>query len=162
MAAYLAFQFSTIARIDDTAKFQASDLQPFEEFPYFGVTSKLCWSKNVHEEHDAPTQVLFGAEDWRYCVLSLLGFWLDLHFLLNPELNEDLFGDFGLTDPFAIKSSAGYYLRKLFHDEEFILEILGKLGFHSNRKHAVTTACKYGCSKDNIDFRGQWKNCRRQ
>ncbi len=65
MAAYLAFQFGMIARIDNTAKFQVPDLQPFEEFPYFGVTSKLCWSKNVPEEHDAPTQVLFGAEDWR-------------------------------------------------------------------------------------------------
>jgi hypothetical protein len=67
-----------------------------------------------------------------------------------------------LTNPLAIKSSAGYYLHKLFHDEEFALEILVKLGFHSNHKHGVTTACKYCCSKDNIDFRGQWKNCRRQ
>jgi hypothetical protein len=123
MAAYLAFQFSMIARIDDTAMFQVPDLQPFEEFSYFGVTSKLCWSKNVLEERDTPTH-LFGAEDWRYCVLSLLGFWFELHFYLNPEPNENLFGAFGLTDPLAIKSSAGYYLRKLFHDEEFILEIL--------------------------------------
>jgi hypothetical protein len=73
-----------------------------------------------------------------------------------------LFGAFGLTNPLAIKSSAGNYLRKLFHDEELVLEILGKLGFHSNRKHGVTTARKYGCSKDDIDFCGQWKNRRHQ
>ncbi len=42
MAAYLAFQFSMIARIDYTAKFRVPDLQPFEEFPHFGVTAKLC------------------------------------------------------------------------------------------------------------------------
>jgi hypothetical protein len=53
MASYLAFQFSMIARIDGTAKFQAPDLQPFEAYPYFGVTAKLCWSKNVLEERDA-------------------------------------------------------------------------------------------------------------
>ncbi len=94
-------------------------------------------------------------DDWRYCVLSLLGSWLKLHFLLNPEPNKNLCGAFGLTNPLAIKSSAIYYLLKLFHDEEFVLEILGKLGFHSNRKHSVTTARKYGCSKDDIDFRGQ-------
>ncbi len=26
----------------------------------------------------------------------------------------------------------------------------------------MTTACKYDCSKDDIDFHGQWKNCPRQ
>jgi hypothetical protein len=83
------------------------DLQPVEENPYFGVTAKLCWSKNVLEECDAPTQVHFGREDWRNCVLSLLGSWLELHFLLNPEPNEpnkNSYGVFGLTDTLAIKS----------------------------------------------------------
>ncbi len=91
-----------------------------------------------------------------------LRIWLKLHFLLNPKPNKNLFGAFGLTNPLAIKSSAGYYLRKLFHDQEFFQEILVKSGLNSNRKHGVTTAHKYGCSKDNIDFHGQWKNCRRQ
>ena len=43
-------------------------------------------------------------------------------------------------------------------DEDFILEILGKVGSHSNRKHGVTTARKSGCSKDDTDFCGRWKN----
>ena len=42
LAAYLAFQLSMIARIDDTAKFRAPDLQPLEDFPFFGVTARLC------------------------------------------------------------------------------------------------------------------------
>ncbi|KAL3773982.1 hypothetical protein ACHAW5_000582 [Stephanodiscus triporus] len=162
LAAYLAFQFSMIARIDDTAKFRAPDLQPLEGFPFFGVTAKLCWSKNCYEERDAPFQILFGAEDLRYCVLGLLASWLELHFLLNPEPNEYFFGAFGLTNPLAIKSSCGYYLRKLIQDEDFILEILGKVGSHSNRKHGVTTARKSGCSKDDTDFHGRWKKSRHQ
>ncbi len=95
-------------------------------------------------------------------MLSLLGSWLELHYLLNPEPNENLFGAFGLTNPLAIKSSAGYHLRKLFKDEDFFLELLGKLGFHSKRKHGVTTARRSACSKDEVDFRGRWKNSRRQ
>jgi hypothetical protein len=162
LAAYLAFQFSMIARIDDTAKFRAPDLQPFEEFPFFGITARLCWAKNCYEERDAPIQILFGAEDWRYCVLSLLASWLELHFLLNPEPNENFFGAFGMTNPITIKNSAGYYLRKIIKDEDFIRAVIGELGSHSNRKFGVTAARKSGCSKDDTDFRGRWKNCRRQ
>jgi hypothetical protein len=128
---------------------ELDDRQPFEEFLFFGVTARLC---------DAPIQVLFGAEDWRYCVLSLLGSWLELYYLLNPEPNKNLFGAFGLTSPLAIKSSARYHLCKLFKDE-----LLGKLGFHSNRKHGVTTAHRSSCSKDEVNFCGRWKNsCHQQ
>ena len=162
LAAYLAFQFSMIARIDDTAKFRAPDLQPFEEFPFFGITARLCWAKNCYEERDAPIQILFGAEDWRYCVLSLLASWLELHFLLNPEPNENFFGAFGMTNPITIKNSAGYYLRKIIKDEDFIRAVIGELGSHSNRKFGVTAARKSGCSKDDTDFRGRWKNHRHQ
>ena len=162
LAAYLEFQLSMIARIDDTAKFRAPDLQPLEDFPFFGVTARLCWSKNCYKERDAPTQILFGAEDWRYCVLSLLASWLELHFLLNPEPNEYFFGAFGMTDPITIKNSAGYYLRKIIKDEDFIRAVIGQLGSHSNRKFGVTYARKSGCSKDDTNFRGRWKNHRRQ
>jgi hypothetical protein len=150
-AAYLAFQLSMIARIDDTAKFRAPDLKPLEDFPFFGVTARLCWSKNCYGEHDAPTQILFGAEDWRYCVLSILASWLKLHFLLNPEPNEYFFGAFSMTDPITIKNSAGYYLRKIIKDEDFIRAVIGQLGSHSNRKFGVTYARKGGFSKDDTD-----------
>ncbi len=87
-----------VARIDDTAKFRVPDLQPLHAFPDYGITARLCWSKNCREEHDEPTQVFFGADDWRYCVLSLLPSWLELHFLLNPEENDYIFGAGGYTD----------------------------------------------------------------
>jgi len=145
-----------IARIDDTAKFRALNLQPLEDFPFFGVTARLCWSKNCYEERDAPTQILFEAGDWgwRYCVLSLLASWLELHFLLNQEPNENFFGAFGLTDPITIKNRAGYYMRKIIKDEDFIQAVIGDLGSYSNPKFAVTSASKSGCSKDDTNFRG--------
>ncbi len=47
LAAYVAFQLSMVARIDDTAKFRAPDLQPLHAFPDYGITTQLCWSKTV-------------------------------------------------------------------------------------------------------------------
>ena len=42
LSAYLSFMYNMIARVDDTAKFQSPDLKPFNEFPDYGVTPKLC------------------------------------------------------------------------------------------------------------------------
>jgi len=95
-------------------------------------------------------------------VLSLLASWLELHFLLNPEPNEYFFGDFGMTDNITINDSAGYYLCKIIKDKDFIRIVIGQLGSHSNRKFGVTYTRKSGCSKDDTNFRGRWKNHRRQ
>jgi len=38
-AAYVAFQLSMVARIDNTAKFRAPDLQPLHAFPDYGITA---------------------------------------------------------------------------------------------------------------------------
>ena len=62
-----------IARVDDTGKMRRKELQTFHAFPEYGTTKKLCWAKNCKEERDAPTQIIVGAVDWRYDVLSLLG-----------------------------------------------------------------------------------------
>ena len=70
LAAYVAFQLSMIARIDNTAKFRAPNLQPLHAFPDYGITPRLCWSKNCREECNVTTQVLFGADNWRCCVLA--------------------------------------------------------------------------------------------
>jgi len=99
LAAYICFQYNMIARLDDTSKFRSPDLQPFQAFPFYGVSVRLCWSKNVLEERDAPNQVLFGANDWRYCTLSLLATWLEFRSLLHPEENEFFFGACGMIIP---------------------------------------------------------------
>ena len=162
LAAFNAFQYNLIARVDDTSKWRAPDLQPFDEFENYGITARLCWSKNVMEERDAPTQILFGAMDWRYCTLSNLAPWLEYHFTLNPEENDYFFGIQGNSDPTSIKTLAAYHLRDVLQDDEFSPFADGLMGTHSLRKFAVTVARRNGCSKDDTDHRGRWKSGSRQ
>ena len=56
----LVTQYNLIARIDDTCQFLAENLTDTHEFD-FALRSKLNWSKNVHEEREAPNQILVGA-----------------------------------------------------------------------------------------------------
>ncbi len=74
-------------KVDNTAKFREADLVAYPLFPEFGVLSKLLWSKNDYSECDVCPQVLFGAMDTRYNVLSNLGLWLEYHYSLNPGDN---------------------------------------------------------------------------
>jgi hypothetical protein len=74
LSAFFRFQYHLIARIDDSAKFWHPDNKVYHQYPQYGIIVKLCWSRNVMEERDAPDQVLMGANDWRYCPLvGLLG-----------------------------------------------------------------------------------------
>ena len=68
--------YNMIARLDNTAKFRSPDRNPYYRFPDYGVTAKLCWTKNTREERDPSTQLFFGVHDWRYYILLLLGVWL--------------------------------------------------------------------------------------
>ena len=47
LGGYFRYQFSMIARLDDTAKFRKYDLKPFLQYPLYGVISKLCLSKKM-------------------------------------------------------------------------------------------------------------------
>ena len=60
--ALCAFQFSMIGRIDDTCRFVMSELIAHDSF-YFALRGRLCWSKNVMEEREAPSQIILGAND---------------------------------------------------------------------------------------------------
>ena len=165
LSAYLSFMYNMIARVDDTAKFRSPDLKPFFQFPDYGVTAKLCWTKNTNEQRDPPTQILFGARDWRYCVISLLAVWLEFHFELNSEENSFYFGYQGETDPESIKGTAAYYLKKLCDKlgiDVSLDECLALLGTHSVRKFAVNKGRGGGLSRDEVDHRGRWKSGDRQ
>lgn len=162
LAAYNCFQYNMIARVDDSAKWRSPDLQPLEDFENYGVTVRLPWAKNVMDPRDAPTQVLFGAMDWRYCAISLLAVWLEYHYMINPEENAFFLALNGLDCPLRIKEAASYHLRTIFNDEEFNLMAEGLTGTHSERKFAVNNARKNGCSKDDTDHRGRWKSGDRQ
>jgi len=91
-AAYFIFQFNLIARLDDVMHFRYQDLTPSLEHP-FAIKSKMCWSKNVLEERDAPDQMLMGAKDPTFCVLLALGLHL-VHNIVVGNVNEEgsLFG----------------------------------------------------------------------
>ena len=166
LAAYLTFMYNMIARLDDASKFRSPDLQTFHQFSDYGVTAKLCWTKNCMEERDPPTQILFGSRNWKYCVVSLLAVWLELHYELNPEQNDFFFGAKGATEPDTIKASAAYYLREIIKHDDFVLDLMdevrGLTGTHSVRKFASNIARGNGCSKDDTDHRGRWKGADRQ
>ena len=162
MSGCFKFQYNMIARVDDSAKFRSPDMKVFHQYPDYGIIARLCWSKNVLDERDAPDQVLFGAMDHRYCALVGLGIWLEHHFTKNPENNEFLFGTKGINCPVAIKNKAASKLREIFKDETFNVVDDGNKGTHSMRKFAVTQARSSGCGKDDTDTRARWKGHKRQ
>ena len=139
-SAYFAFQLHMIGRLDDTAKFRKPDLQPYPKYPAYGTMGRLPWSKNVNEERDAPQQLMFGAMDVHYDVLSPLGLWLEYRFEHHPEENEFIFCVDGLEDPERIKDKIRRVLDHILGDVAFILRDIGLIGTHSIRKFAVTFA----------------------
>lgn len=164
LSAYFKFQYNMIARVDDTAKFRLHDLKVFHQYPDFGVIARLCWSKNVMEERDAPDQILIGAFDHRYCPLIGLGGWLEFHFAKHPDANEFVFGIHGKSNPDLIKQRASYLLNKVLNSDDFKASDFKnkKIGTHSLRKFATTMARSSRCSKDDTDSRARWKGQKRQ
>jgi hypothetical protein len=161
-SAYSRYQFSMIARVDDCSKLRAPDLGVFHQYPDYGVSTRLCWSKNVMEERDAPTQVLIGADNSKFCVLSGMGLWLEAHFTKNPEANPHYFGVNGLRNPETIKKKYSDFFKGIFDDDDFESAAEGPTGTHSTRKFATSQARKSGMTKDDIDHRGRWKRDNRQ
>ena len=86
------FQFHMMARLDDTCRFEESDLKPHPLFP-FALLARMCWSKNVYEERGAPDQIILGCMDHRYCVLLALGIYLKIWISTGiGNANNFLFG----------------------------------------------------------------------
>jgi len=74
--AEFCLQWQIIGRIDDVMKLAKSPLlfNPRELSP---LNIKLNWSKNIREERDCPTQIVFGAMDLRVYPLLNLAAWLE-------------------------------------------------------------------------------------
>ena len=62
-------------------------------------------TKNCDKERDAPTQILLGARNWPYCVLSHLETWLKFCFEFGNNGNPYVFGVIDKDDPTQIKDS---------------------------------------------------------
>ena len=66
--AFTNFQCHLIAHIDYVSQWQKILFQPHAIFPEFAAKAQLSWSKNVHEEHDAPWQIVLGPKPSSMCV----------------------------------------------------------------------------------------------
>ena len=88
------------ARIDDSSKalYYKLKANPNTSMNHFSLLTQLCWSKNVHEERDAPNQILIGAAHPIYCVLLGLGTFLEYHLIARSDAGTQfLFGVDGLN-----------------------------------------------------------------
>eukprot|EP00957_Ditylum_brightwellii_P166155 12649600-Ditylum_brightwellii.AAC.1 len=86
------FQFHLIARLDNTYQVKKDTLVPCFQFP-FDLMVKLRWSKNVHNERDAPEQIVLRAMNAKYCILLALESFLEKNISFwDGQLGEYLFG----------------------------------------------------------------------
>jgi hypothetical protein len=83
------FQFHIIGRVvDDTAQFKSFDITPSFDYEYI-LCGKMSWSKNVREERDAPIQIIFAANDPKFCMHMALAIFLVEHSLMNGTIPEE-------------------------------------------------------------------------
>ena len=156
------------AQIDDSSKCLSCNIKPNpnEQMSHLSLLTQLCWSKNVNEERDAPSQILIGACHPAYCVLLGLACWLEYHLSLGDNTGTDfLFGIDGVNDAKRINNRARTLVNAIINAEGFdqVMEAIEELkGLHSIRKIAATRAKKCGCTKDEIDERFRWKAKRQQ
>jgi hypothetical protein len=161
LPAFFVFQCNLIARVDDSSRFLAENLKDTPDFD-FVLRSKLSWSKNAHEEREAPNQILIGSMDFDHCVL------LDVAVHLETFLASALQGGltpcvFGFSEDITVPKGADKTKKrtqKVLHDETFCLDEFadrGRLGTHSTRKFAAAHRRKNGCTKEEKDLRGRWK-----
>jgi hypothetical protein len=154
------FQFHMIARLDDSCHLRKETVKACSDFD-FALNVRLCWSKNVCDERDAPEQIMLGAMDPRYCILLAFGIFLEFWIASGRgHLGDYVFVEAG-GNPEAAKANAYNALFNVLGCNEFHKLKVGPLGTHSIRKYGSTMTRKNGCSKDDLDYRGRWKGAKR-
>ena len=76
LTAVFCLQWQIIGRIDDVMKLAKCSLL-FNPWEPSTLNVKMTWSKNIQEERESPTQILFGAMDPIICPLLNLAAWLE-------------------------------------------------------------------------------------
>ncbi len=76
LMALFCLQWQITGQIDDVMKLAKSTLL-FNPCEPSTLNIKLNWSKNIREERDCPTQIVFGAMDPLVCPLLNLAIWLE-------------------------------------------------------------------------------------
>ena len=61
------------------AHVRKDSIKPCPQFPDFALITCLQWSKNVHDDIDAPEQTLLGAMDSVHCVLLGLAIYFEVY-----------------------------------------------------------------------------------
>ena len=165
--AAMNFQHHLIGRCDDMAHVKKSTLKPSLEFPGY-LTTKIAWSKNVHDESNCPDQILIPCMDHEMCCYLSLAIWLEKWIQFGDGwLSQWLFCDGSTTsdsptidqDREALNGKNSYTraIKRALENPAFRKESPGKLGSHSIRKLAVTTCRRKGVKKDDIDYRARWQ-----
>jgi hypothetical protein len=134
--AFHMFQYNMIARVDDTAHLKKEDVRTHPDFNYT-LLARMSWAKNVHEERDAPDQILFGAMNPLYCCLLSLAVHFETWFS-SPQgstpTNDFVFGIGGEHEtrgPSGTRATIYSILTKdVFDHEEFRMVTAGKIGTH--------------------------------
>lgn len=57
----------------------------------FVLMAKLCWSKNVIEEHKYPQQIMFVLMTWESCLFIALGLYLEISIMTHGSFGENPF-----------------------------------------------------------------------
>jgi hypothetical protein len=159
--AMMNFQFHMISRIDDATQVQMENLVPHDRFGFL-LKTKLNWSKNVHEERDAPWQAVIPSTNHIYCVHISLALWLEVYISSHAAaaLTSYLFAfsNDANVPRGGIKSKRA--VQNVFHSNIFNLPEFAETGFlgsHSVRKYASSDCRNKGASKDEKDLRGRWR-----
>ena len=168
--ASLNFQLHMIARIDDSMNFRMSNFKRSSSFPSY-IQGRLNWSKNVHEERDAPWQIMLPSMNILYCVYCSLSLWLEIFLLKYPHALLTPF-IFGFSEDVTVAKGAkqsksiiqGVFGGTIFKAGNTAIReggTSGALGTHSIRKMAATHARRCGATKDERDTRARWKGKQR-
>ena len=140
-AALCTFQFHMIGCIDDCCKFLKENLTSNRRFPFTFLAAKLCWSKNVKEEREAPKQVLIGSMSTIYCVLLTLAVHLETSIESSVSQTSRFVFDIQTDSPQNAKNRAYWILRDdVWAKSEFEKVVTGLIGTHSLRKYPSTHA----------------------
>lgn len=77
LTAMMKLQFHIIGQTDDICHVETADLSSHARFPKIALQMKVSWSKNVRDERQCPDQLILGAEDPDFCVLTALGCYIE-------------------------------------------------------------------------------------
>ncbi len=146
LTAVFCLQWQIIGRIDDVMKLAKRSLL-FNPREPSTLNVKMTWSKNIREERESPTQILFGAMDPIVCPLLNLAAWLEG----GEDYGSLLFGSHRTNR--AVSS----LLETIFNSELFRKINEGLLGTHSIRKGAASYAAHLSLIRDWIATRGHWR-----